>query len=219
MGRGDSSDAQWKLIEPLLPKQKRGGKWNDHRLMFDGILWVLRTGAPWRDLPGMASGRACTTDSVVGRRMERSTGSSRRCASGWTRTATSIGISGAWTAAMSGLHAPLRALQKSRGEPQDHALGRSRGGPDEERGSKFHLVVDGHAIPLAAVVSAGQTHESTRFIELMEKVRPPRWIGWPLQAAGDKGYSYPNVRRWLAKRGIQQVSVSANASRRAASWR
>jgi len=39
----------------------------------------------------------------------------------------------------------------------------------------------------------------------MEKVRPPRWIGWPLQTAGDKGYSYPNVRRWLAQRGIQQV--------------
>jgi len=50
-GRGDLSDAQWKLIAPLLPKQRRGGKWNDHRLMFDGILWVLRTGAPWRDLP------------------------------------------------------------------------------------------------------------------------------------------------------------------------
>src|SRR5437016_11895648 len=51
MGRGDTSDAQWRLIGPLLPKQKRGGKWKDHRLMFDGILWVLRTGAPWRDLP------------------------------------------------------------------------------------------------------------------------------------------------------------------------
>lgn len=51
MRRGDLSDAQWKLIEPLLPKQRRGGKWNDHRLMFDGILWILRTGAPWRDLP------------------------------------------------------------------------------------------------------------------------------------------------------------------------
>lgn len=51
MGRGDLSDAQWRLIEPLLPRQARGGKWNDHRLMFDGILWILRTGAPWRDLP------------------------------------------------------------------------------------------------------------------------------------------------------------------------
>jgi transposase len=50
-GRGDLSDAQWDLIQGLFPKQKRGGKWNDHRLMFDGILWILRTGAPWRDLP------------------------------------------------------------------------------------------------------------------------------------------------------------------------
>lgn len=39
----------------------------------------------------------------------------------------------------------------------------------------------------------------------MEKVRPPRWIGWPLKVAGDKGYSYPRVRRWLARRGIVQV--------------
>ena len=51
MGRGDLSDEQWRLIEGLLPKQKRGGKWNDHRLMFNGIMWILRTGAPWRDLP------------------------------------------------------------------------------------------------------------------------------------------------------------------------
>ena len=50
-GRGDLSDKQWRLIAPLLPKQERGGKWNQHRVTFDGILWVLRTGAPWRDLP------------------------------------------------------------------------------------------------------------------------------------------------------------------------
>jgi transposase len=51
MGRGDLSDDQWRLIEGLLPTQRRGGKWNDHRLMFNGIMWILRTGAPWRDLP------------------------------------------------------------------------------------------------------------------------------------------------------------------------
>lgn len=50
-GRGDLSDAQWRLIQGLFPTQRRGGKWNDHRCTFDGILWVLRTGAPWRDLP------------------------------------------------------------------------------------------------------------------------------------------------------------------------
>lgn len=50
-GRGDVSDAQWAMIAPLLPEQKRGGRWNDHRVTFDGMLWVMRTGAPWRDLP------------------------------------------------------------------------------------------------------------------------------------------------------------------------
>ena len=39
----------------------------------------------------------------------------------------------------------------------------------------------------------------------MEKVRPPRWISWPLQVAGDKGYSYPHIRGWLERRIIEQV--------------
>ena len=51
MGRGDLSDAQWDLVKGLMPKQGRGGKWNDHRVTVNGMLWVLRTGAPWRDLP------------------------------------------------------------------------------------------------------------------------------------------------------------------------
>jgi transposase len=51
MRRGDLSDTQWELIEGLFPVQKRGGRWKSHRDVFNGILWVLRTGAPWRDLP------------------------------------------------------------------------------------------------------------------------------------------------------------------------
>ena len=58
---------------------------------------------------------------------------------------------------------------------------------------------------MAAVVSAGPAHESTRFVEVMEKVRPPRWAGWPLRVAGDKGYSYPRVRDWLERRLIEPV--------------
>ena len=51
MRRGDLSDEQWELIAGLFPVQKRGGRWKSHRDVFNGILWVLRTGAPWRDLP------------------------------------------------------------------------------------------------------------------------------------------------------------------------
>jgi len=51
MRRGELTDQQWAMIRGLFPVQRRGGRWNDHRTTLDGILWVLRTGAPWRDLP------------------------------------------------------------------------------------------------------------------------------------------------------------------------
>ena len=95
-----------------------------------------------------------------------------------------------------------------RGEPADHALGRSRGG----FGTKLHLVVDSHGIPLAAVVSPGQAHES-RFVEPALRVvrlpRPGRRGGRPRtkprRLAGDKGYSYSRVRQQLRRRGIRAV--------------
>jgi transposase len=48
------SDSQWQKIEPLLPKlkrRKRGRPLKHNRQVFEGILWVLKTGARWRDLP------------------------------------------------------------------------------------------------------------------------------------------------------------------------
>ena len=46
------SDEQWAKIEPLLPKvRSRGRPWADNRQVLEGILWVLKTGARWRDLP------------------------------------------------------------------------------------------------------------------------------------------------------------------------
>jgi transposase len=46
------SDEQWAKIQPLLPKvRSRGRPWADNRRVLEGILWVLKTGARWRDLP------------------------------------------------------------------------------------------------------------------------------------------------------------------------
>src|SRR6476469_2496590 len=51
-GRGELTDAAWARIEPLLPARGgRGRQWRDHRQVINGILWKLRTVAPWRDLP------------------------------------------------------------------------------------------------------------------------------------------------------------------------
>lgn len=51
--RHELSDEQWEQLVPLLPAEKpRTGRPNlDHRMVVNGILWVLKTGAPWRDLP------------------------------------------------------------------------------------------------------------------------------------------------------------------------
>ncbi len=52
MGRGDLTNAEWVRLEPHLPATgRRGGRWNDHRRVINGILFRVRTGIPWRDLP------------------------------------------------------------------------------------------------------------------------------------------------------------------------
>ena len=53
MRRYELTDEQWEFICDLLPSNKgeRGCPWKDHRTILNAILWVLRTGAPWRDLP------------------------------------------------------------------------------------------------------------------------------------------------------------------------
>jgi len=53
MNRGDLTNEQWEILAPILPPQKpkTGRPGMDHRQMMNGILWVLRTGAPWRDIP------------------------------------------------------------------------------------------------------------------------------------------------------------------------
>ena len=52
----DVTDEQWGVLEPLIPepplrKDGRGRPRRDPREVFNGVLWILRTGAPWQDLP------------------------------------------------------------------------------------------------------------------------------------------------------------------------
>src|SRR5260221_11695257 len=52
VGRGELTEEAWATIAPQLPASgQRGGQWRDHRTVINGILWKLRTGAPWRDVP------------------------------------------------------------------------------------------------------------------------------------------------------------------------
>ena len=53
------SDAEWKRIEPLLPRGRKGAQRDDDRRVISGIMRMLGSGSRWRDCPGMY-GR-CTT--------------------------------------------------------------------------------------------------------------------------------------------------------------
>ena len=57
MSRGDLSEVEWRILKALLPVERERGKCGrgrppeDNRNIINGILWRLRTGAPWRDVP------------------------------------------------------------------------------------------------------------------------------------------------------------------------
>ena len=51
MARFDLTDFEWRTIRPLLPDKVRGVARVDDRRVLNGILWRLRTGAPWADIP------------------------------------------------------------------------------------------------------------------------------------------------------------------------
>jgi transposase len=52
----DLNEAQWNVVKDILPvdpvrEDRRGRPWSDRRKTLNGILWILRTGAPWKDMP------------------------------------------------------------------------------------------------------------------------------------------------------------------------
>ena len=95
-------------------------------------------------------------------------------------------------------------------KPQDHALGRSRGGLT----CKIHLLCDAEVHPLHFHLSAGQTHESTVLDEVLIGADQQLYdgggkpIAWPVALAGDKGYRADWIDPYLLTLGIQPVIPS-----------
>ena len=65
MARYELTDQEWERIAPLLPPThtgKRGHPWSEHRPVLNAILWILRSGAPWADLPERCPPRSTCHD-------------------------------------------------------------------------------------------------------------------------------------------------------------
>jgi transposase len=81
MRRDGLSDTQWARIAPLFPPQSgKGRPPSDHRTIVNGILWILHTGAPWRDLPERYGPWQTVFDRFNGGRRDRT----------WVRIVTSL---------------------------------------------------------------------------------------------------------------------------------
>jgi len=199
VGRGELTDAAWAEIEPLLPRNRRRGRqWRDHRQVLNGILWKLRTGASWRDLPERYGPWRTCYDRFVRWRRDGT----------WDRLLThaqaksDAGGEVVWEVGVDGT--AVRAHQHAAGARKggggtgastvaDEALGRSRGGLT----TKLHLACDGKGRPLSIVVTPGQRHESTQLEPLLDAIRVPRPRKRPAHLIADKGYSYGRCRRLL----------------------
>jgi transposase len=144
MSQYDLTDFEWRVIEPLLPNKPRGVPRVDDRRVLNGIFWVLRSGAPWRDLPKSYGPRtACYNRFIRWRK-----------AGVWDRMMDAI------TAAYDGdiqmidstsVRARQQAATAKRGSA-DHCLGRSRGGLT----TKIHAVLDAQALPIRLGLTLGK---------------------------------------------------------------
>ena len=150
--RHEISDEQWDAIQQLLPGQEGdpGATAKDNRLFVNAIMWIAKTGAPWRDLPE----RFGKWNSVF-QRFNR-----------WCKA-------GVFQAIMEKLQDPdlgvllldstiIRAHQHAAGAEgstaEEEALGRSRGGFS----TKIHVACDGLGKPVKIILTPGQDHDVTQ---------------------------------------------------------
>jgi transposase len=167
VGRGELTEEAWSVMASLLPASagRRGGQWRDHRMVINGILWKLRTGAPWRDLPERYGPWQSCADRLY--RWRRDGTWDRILTHAQTRS-DAVGevvweISVDSSTARAHQHAsgarrlPSRPTKKGIQHPTDEGFGRSRAGLT----TKFHLACDGNGRPLSIVITPVQRHDST----------------------------------------------------------
>ncbi|MEU5234555.1 IS5 family transposase [Streptomyces anulatus] len=205
------TDAMWDRIEPLMPTGPiRGRRWADHRRTLEAIAWKYRTCSPWRDLPDELGSFQTAHKRLLRWAVD---GTWKRILAALLEVADA-GDDIGWTVSVDSTvcraHQHAAGARKKgipdRAEPDDHALGRSRGGLS----TKVHLVSDSHARPLVLRVTAGQAGDAPAFEAVMAGIRVPRsGPGRPKTrpdaVLADRAYSSRAIRSHLRRRGIRAV--------------
>lgn len=188
MIRGLMTDDEWAIVEPFLttPSLRGGRPPANHRRVLDGILWICRVGAPWRDLP-----EAFGNWNSIWRQFRR------WCESGvWDVLLQGLADGGGELDALQMLDSTtIRAHRCAAGETggiQFQALGRSRGGFT----TKVHLRCNAAGLPVGVVLTTGEAHDVTAYDALMEQRDSD-----PGAMLADKGYDSDAIRHDLQDRG------------------
>ena len=201
------TDAQWATLEPLLPPQRprTGRPNNDHRQVVEAMVWLARTGAPWRDLPSCYG-----SWKTVASRFYR-----WRKAGIWARLFAAVQQQADAAKQLDwDIHyvdgTIIRAHQHAAGahtkSPEAEALGRSQGGFR----TKVHLRAEGGGKVMTLVLTPGQRHATVAFEALMAGGavkrggcgRPKRR---PRRLMGDTAYSSGKIRQYLRRHGIRST--------------
>ncbi|WP_408058142.1 IS5 family transposase [Streptomyces clavifer] len=192
MGRGDLSDVEWAQLVPDLPTNVgRSGRWHCHRRVINGVLFRLRTGLPWRDLPPHFGKWQTVYD-----RHRR-----------WSADGTWERVLHAVLAAADAAGRPAcRGRRRPSEDRSDEAVGRSRGGLT----TKIYLASDGSRRPLSVLITPGQWGDAPQLITVLDRIRVPRPAGGlprtrPDHVCGDKAYSSRRNRQYLRRRQIQHT--------------
>jgi len=154
----------WQIIHPLLPTPlcRYGGRPRiDDRACLAGIVYQLRTGVPWQ-LPSASLAAAARSPAGGG------CGTSSALASGSSST-TCCSSSSAATASWTG---PAPVSTRSACAPSGGCLTGPNPTDRGKPGSKYHLQVDRNGTPLAACLSAANTHDSMLLEQVLDTVAP-----------------------------------------------
>ncbi len=188
MIRGLMTDEEWAIFAPLLttPSWRGGRPPENHRHRLDGILWICRTGAPWRDLPA-AFGKW----NSVWKQFRR------WCESGvWDLLLQALADSGGAPDMLQMIDSTIvrahRCAAGERTEEQNQALGRSRGGFS----TKIHVRCNAAGLPIGVVLSEGEAHDVTAYDGLMQQRDSD-----PGAMLADKGYDSDAIRHDLRDSG------------------
>lgn len=180
--RYELTNREWAIIKPMLPNKPRGVPRVNDRRVLNGILWVLRSGAPWRDLPNaFGPYTTCYNRFVRWRR-----------AGVWSRIIDALAAAHDTAVQMidtSIVRVHQHAASITRGKKQ--SMGRSRGGLT----SKIHAVVDTNGLPVQLALTAGEAHDNRLAGKLLCRLK----AGTMLLA--DRGYDADWIRDLVTKRG------------------